>query len=196
MSQDKVYLTEIAYNNYNIITQVAGTRVYDIDEQHCKNVEKFVKESIGDLLRSDYPMDKRYNASHTKPAEWEKLGSLDRKSPDMWQVQAYNHFQPVSLAEYTQLQQTHGQRGESYTQLDGNNYQGTHLFIPSWRFIVARVYCIVHRINESSFNDTYFYDKKKQKTYDPVWFPTYQGARGTADHIYDGVEVEKYYIVM
>lgn len=155
------------------------------------------QDALNNILKNYKVFGIQQLASHSKPQPYEKLYPNDRLAPKLIKIPLVSVYTPANeqdmqeLMQSTQLAAYPSSVFVSTTLLDN-----PIVIVRQQPVILAEVYCISHVINESSFMGTYYYDKRKRRSPSPIWFPTYIGAKGTADHIYDSVCVEQHYIQM
>lgn len=131
--------------------------------------------------------------SHKNPTEAERVYPLDRVAPEMYKILLYNIYTPATLHDMQMLQQTR----PCTTYKNKSNYEPNYVLIEETNYtVIAKVYCLFHMAQTQMYNDSYYYNKKGQKSPTPVWFSTYLSAKSKADHIYDSMGIETHYIQM
>ena len=155
------------------------------------------QDLLNNILKGGKIFGIQQSASHSKPQPYEKLYPNDRLAPKMIKIPLVSVYIPANEQDMQELMQntqfTLYPNSMIYTNILLDN---SIIITRQQPVILAEVYCISHRINESSFMGTYYYDKRKRRSPSPIWFPTYIGAKETANHIYDSVCVEKHLIQM
>ena len=139
----------------------------------------------------------RYISSHDKPEPHEKLYPHDRKAPNIYVVPIATVYWPSTYDEALRLKTPKRYIFHSSHNSGGCEvYNGSVVIEFTHKIQIAEVYCIVHRIDEPTYKEVWYYNKKKEQTTKPVWFPTFTAAKGTLEHIYDTATIEKHYIKM